>query len=356
MPLVRNSPLPTFDRLIAEGRTVLPSDRAMHQDIRELHIGFCNLMPDAALEATERQFFRLIGESNKIAQFHIHPFTLPVPPRTGKAADYTAQYYETFEDIRRDGLDALIITGANPDTTPKLTDTEFWAPLKELLDWSWENVTSTICSCLTTHASMYFDYGELPRRMKTKRWGVFPHRVIDRDHPFARGMNTVFDVPHSRYGDISRAQFERHGLRILAEGEESGVHMATSADGFRRVYFQGHPEYDTTSLLKEYKRETARYAAGERPDYPPCPENFFSRWIRTIIENYADKVQAKTPPPPFPDAEIEPILDNTWRDSAKSVIANWIGTVYQITNVDRKIPFMDGVDPDDPLNLKARKA
>ena len=76
MPLVAHTALPTFARLREEGQTVLSEDYAFNQDIRELHIGFLNMMPDAALEATERQFFRLVGESNLIAQFHLHPFTL----------------------------------------------------------------------------------------------------------------------------------------------------------------------------------------------------------------------------------------------------------------------------------------
>ena len=76
MPLVANSQLPTFKRLEQEGETVLNRDNAVKQDIRELHIGLLNMMPDAALAATERQFFRLVGESNSIAQFYMHPFTL----------------------------------------------------------------------------------------------------------------------------------------------------------------------------------------------------------------------------------------------------------------------------------------
>src|SRR4030066_479538 len=113
MPLVANTALPTFERLRREGELVVPGDAALHQDIRELHIGLLNMMPDAALAAAARQFFRLIGESNQIAQFYMHPFTLDALPRSAEAQAYVSQYYESFAQIKKQGLDALIITGAN---------------------------------------------------------------------------------------------------------------------------------------------------------------------------------------------------------------------------------------------------
>src|SRR4051812_41388761 len=122
MPLIRNSPLPTFTRLKEEGRLILDPERVSHQDIRELHIGFLNLMPDAALEATERQFFRLLGESNTIVQIHIHPFTLSIFPRSAETQQYLDQYYESVEAVKAEGLDALIITGASEETNTHVSD------------------------------------------------------------------------------------------------------------------------------------------------------------------------------------------------------------------------------------------
>ena len=144
-----------------------------------------------------------------------------------------------------------------------------------MIDWASEKVTSTLCSCLATHAVLQFRYGQHRSGCREKCWGVFPHRVVDRTHPLVYDVNTLFDVPHSRFNEIGRAQFEAAGLWMLAESAEAGVHLAVSADGFRQVFFQGHPEYDTISLLKEYKREVKRFAAGARPDYPPFPENYF---------------------------------------------------------------------------------
>jgi homoserine O-succinyltransferase len=188
----------------------------------------------------------------------------------------------------------------------------------------------------------------LPR----KQWGVYTHRVVAAGHPLLRDINTRFDVPHSRYNAITREHFVSAGLEILIESPEAGVHVAVSEDGFRRVYFQGHPEYDANSLLKEYKREVLRHFNGER-DMPPYPEHYISSDAAGVIERYlADAREAHEsgrPLPDFPEAAVAPLLDNTWRDTARAVFDNWLGLVYQLTDVDRRRPFMAGVDPTRPL-------
>jgi len=354
MPIVAHTDLPTFRRLREEGQNILDPDRALHQDIRELHIGLLNMMPDAALAATERQFFRLVGESNPIAQFYVHPFTLEGLERSPEARAYVARYYEPFEQIRDQGLDALIVTGANV-THPDLSQEPFWGPLIEVIEWAARDVTSTLCSCLTTHAVLQFQYGQHRYPLPEKCWGVYPHRVVDRTHPLVHDVNTLFDVPHSRFNEIGRHQFDAAGLRVLAESAEAGVHLAVSADGFRQVFFQGHPEYDTISLLKEYQREVRRFAAGARPDYPPFPENYIDRKHRAILDEHRGRVVAAMnhgrEHPAFPEAYIARSLDNTWHDSAEGVVGNWMGLIYQVTNSNRKLPFMEGVDPLDPLGL-----
>jgi homoserine O-succinyltransferase/O-acetyltransferase len=355
MPLVAYSNLPTFERLRTEGEIVLPRDYALQQEIRELHIGLLNMMPDAALEATERQFFRLIGESNQIAQFYLHPFSLPELPRGAAGHAHVEKYYESFDAIRAQGLDALIITGVNPQHA-ELAQEPFWKPLNKVMDWAYENVTSTLCSCLATHAVMEFRYGQKRVHQGFKRWGVYSHRVVAAEHPLVNGVNTRFDVPHSRFYNISRQQFEAAGLHILVESDKAGVHLAVSEDQFRIVFFQGHPEYDTVSLLKEYKREITRFIKGERTDYPPFVENYFSEQAEAILDEYRERIlsaqRTASALPEFPETLIRARLDNTWHDTAEAVINNWIGKVYQLTDIDRKRPFQPGIDPNDPLGLK----
>ncbi len=354
MPLVANTKLPSFTRLQEEGETIIESSHALHQDIRELHIGLLNMMPDSALEATERQFFRLVGESNQIAQFYVHPFSLKELKRNAEGQAHVDKFYKTFDQIKKEGLDALIITGANV-TGPELSAQPFWDPLIEIIDWAYDNVTSTLCSCLATHAVLQFRYKQKRKPLPAKRWGVYKHRVVNKHHPLVSGVNTKFDVPHSRFNDVSHSQFESAGLNILVESQIAGVHLATSADGFRIVFFQGHPEYDAISLLKEYKREVGRFIRGEIDEYPPIPENYLRQRSEAILEEYRDAVFAHGKEiaslPEFPEDMIVPTLDNTWHDTAEAVINNWIGKVYQVTHIDRLKPFRDDINPKDPLGL-----
>ncbi len=335
MPIVAHNDLPTLQRLRADGTTiVLPAERAANQDIRELHIGLLNMMPDAALEATERQFFRLVGESNPIAQFYVHPFTLDAIPRGDKAAAHIARYYESFDKIRTEGLDALIITGANV-TGEDLSKEPFWTPLGEVIAWAWDNVTTTLLSCLATHAVMHFRYQQ-PRVMQpAKRWGVFSHRVLDKRHPLVADVNTRFDVPHSRWNDISRAQFEAAGLRVLVDSEEVGVHLATSHDGL--------------------KRDALLHAQGKLKHSPPFPDHYLAQHEQAILLEWSDRLRQVAASgaalPEFPEDLVAPHIDNTWHDTAEAVIGNWMGCMYQVTHRERNKPFMDGIDPNDPLGI-----
>ncbi len=354
MPLVAHNDLPTFSKLQQEGLRVLAPGLANQQDIRELHIGLLNMMPDAALEATERQFLRLIGESNPIAQFFVHPFTLDALPRAANAREHIDQHYDSFEQIKRQGLDALIITGANV-IGADLSAEVFWDDLIEVADWAHANVTSTLCSCLATHAVLDFRYGQKREKQRSKKWGVYRHQVVAPAHPLVADINSVFDVPHSRWNSVYREQFEAAGLRVLATADDGSVHLATSPDGFRSVFFQGHPEYDTVSLLKEYKRDVNLYIAGELESYPPMPDNYFSHFSAAVFREYRYRIDKsllkQTPVPEFPEHLVLDRLKNTWQDTASAVVGRWIGLIYQYTNVNRLQPFMDGVNIDNPLEL-----
>jgi len=357
MPLVAHNNLPTFDRLAQEGQTILRSEQAKQQDIREQHIGLLNMMPDAALAATERQFFRMVGESNPIIQIYIHVFTLPELKRSEKAQDYINTYYESFESLQQQGLDALIITGANV-TQANLADEPFWHPLNEVITWAKQHVTSTLCSCLATHAVMESQHGEKRRHMKHKRWGVFPHSITQQAHPLVHNINTRFDVPHSRFNQIDAEQFIQAGAIILVESDEAGVQLAVSEDCLRIVYFQGHPEYDAISLLKEYKREVMLFFQGITESYPPFPAHYFDRYVKAICDEYQHKLMIckdeEKPMPTFPEALMTPHLHNTWHDTGSAIVSNWLGLVYQCTHPIRGFPLMDGVNPDDPLGIKDR--
>ncbi|MDG2375523.1 MAG: homoserine O-succinyltransferase [Woeseiaceae bacterium] len=355
MPLVAHNRLPTFQRLKEGGEVVLSLDRATKQDIRELHIGFLNMMPDAALTATESQFIRFIGACNQIAQIYVYPFSIPELNRNEKAEAHIAEHYFEFETLQEQGLDALIITGANV-SNPILEEEAFWDPLMRVISWADENVASVLCSCLATHAVVKHIHGIDRSRMGRKKWGVYSHHIANPGHPLMRDVNTRFDAPHSRYNEVTKEQLEDAGLTVLVEGEDAGVHLAVSPDQFRMVYFQGHPEYDAVSLLKEYKREVMRFFAGERDNSPRYPENYMPAPAQEVAKTYfrrAEKaIEAGDPLPPFPDAELETLVDNTWGDTGKAIVNNWLGLVYGLTSVDRHEQFMSSVDPADPLSLR----
>lgn len=352
MPLVAHNDLPTFMRLRAHGQDVLSLQRANQQDIRELHIGLLNMMPDAALSATEQQFIGMVGNSNHIAQFYVYPFSLPELDRGKKARQHIRQHYFDFGDLKTQGLDALIITGANV-ANPLLEQELFWEPLIDVITWANDNVASTLCSCLASHALLQHFHNIRRSRLPQKQWGVYSHRIKQSDHPLMAGVNTRFDAPHSRYNEVTSKQLIDAGLTVLVNSEAADVHLAVSADQFRVVYFQGHPEYDAVSLLKEFKREVVRYLDGELAVPPPLPDNYFPPQAEAIITGYiADCELARATGRAnltFPEVELAQLVDNTWGDTGRALINNWLGLVYQLTNVDRGKQFMAGVDPDKPL-------
>ena len=354
MPLVEHSGLPSFNILRQNGQEVLSLKEAKHQDIRELHIGILNMMPDSALNITEQQFINLIGGSNRIAQFYVHLFTLESIERTSDSNNYINQYYQKFEELKNEGLDALIITGANI-SKPNIENEIFWNELNEIITWADKSVTSVLCSCLASHALVKHFYNIDRRPLPIKRWGVYPHCITKIKHPLLRDINTRFDVPHSRHNEMPAEALKKAGLKVLVKSADGDVHVAVSPDSFRYVFLQGHPEYSINSLLKEYKREVFRYIDDERKDYPAFPDNYFNKEAQIIAGDFQIKVinnsNVANLKGEFPESQLEETLDNTWGDSGKTLFNNWLGLVYKLTHVDRHKPFVEGVDVHNPLGL-----
>jgi len=347
MPLVAFTPLPTFDRLNQENHDVLSLNKATHQDIRELHVGLLNMMPDASLKATERQFLRLLGDSNQIVQIYVHLFTLPTISRDAETQLWIDEYYEDFDTVKSHGLDALIISGATPHSD-ELDKEVFWPELTKVIDWATENVTSTLCACLASHAVIQYCYGIKRKRLESKKWGVFEHRLSNNYHPLTRHINSRFDIPHSRHNQVSSQQLESEKLTPLIQSKDADLHLAVSPDGFRLVFFQGHPEYDACSLLKEYKREIDSWKSGVRKQYPPFPENYFSPEVKKALNQYRKNTEQYAEVE-WPEDWLMKNIDNTWRDTTLSIFSNWLGLVYQLTNKNLKLAFMDGIKPESPL-------
>ncbi len=338
MPLVAHSPLPAFDALQQEGvDVILPAD-ARQSSLPSLRIGLLNLMPDAALRATDRQFIRLVAGYGAHANLYVQPFTVAAAHRSDPAREYVHANYMDFDELRRDGLDGLIITGANPARADLRKET-FWEPLVAVMDWAREHVHSILCSCLATHAVLLNYYRVQRARLPQKRWGVYSHEVLVDDHRLLDGVASPFDAPHSHNYDVSRPTMESVGLTVLAESPEAGVHMAVSADQFSFVFFQGHPEYDAISLLKEFKREVGRFLAGER-EYPPYPEHYFSEAAVDILESHrkrlTDEATWQNELPPLPEEEVSREIENTWHAAGSRIYSNWLAGITERSQSTRE--------------------
>ena len=329
MALVRHNDLAVYDRLLSEDLAVL-APTAIDEALPSLNIAFLNMMPDAALHATERQFFRLLG-SNQNINCYIHPFHLDVLERSSSAQQYLQAHYQPLDKINDQQLDALVVTGANI-TQAKLSHELFWSDLDKLLNWSKLHLKSTLCSCLATHAAMQVYYDIARRHMGDKCWGVFEHHLVMPQHALVKGVAARVFMAHSRYNDVSAKDFENNNVEPIICSTRAGVQLAAEKD-LSVVYFQGHPEYDDISLLKEYKREVMRYLSLERADYPPVPENYFDAEAMLSAEQYKKSILALPKAAQlleqFPESVLQRGIVNNWQATAQQVFSNWLDLLIE---------------------------
>jgi hypothetical protein len=97
-----------------------------------IEIGLVNNMPEAALEATEQQFVELLGAAAGDSWVRLRFFSLAGVPRSERARRYLSQSYCDVGDIRKAGLDGLIVTGAEPKAA-NLADEPYWLAFRS---WS----------------------------------------------------------------------------------------------------------------------------------------------------------------------------------------------------------------------------
>lgn len=329
MPLVAHSSLPAFAVMRDEALGVVGEDD-VDRSLPSLRVGMLNLMPDAALQATERQFLRLVSAYGDAANVYVLPFAVRADHRADVAVEHIAAYYSTFDILRESGLDALIITGANP-AADDITSEPFWKPMIEVIEWGREHVDSVLCSCLATHAVMHHYHATPRTELPLRQWGVFEHAILAPEQALLAGVTAPVIAPHSHRYAVSRAEMERAGVDVLVDSREAGVHLAVGAEGTNFVLFQGHPEYDAISLLKEYKREVQRFLTGSRKTYPPFPEHYFDDDATRMLDRYERQVTerdfAQRTIPPFPEAELTEARENTWQASGLQIYRNWLAGV-----------------------------
>ena len=300
MPIKIQSDLPAKAELEEENIFVMDENRAISQNIRPLEIIVLNLMP--IKQDTELQLLR--GLSNTPLQIDVTFLQMSSHVSKNTSASHIKKFYQTFEEIKNNNYDGMIITGA-PVEKLDFEEVNYWDELITVMEWSKKHVTSTIHICWGAQAGLYYHYGIKKELLPKKLSGVYKHRVMNRKEPLVRGFDDVFMAPHSRYTQASRQQIlDNPRLKVLADSDEVGIYIVLG-DGGKEIFVMGHPEYDRLTLDQEYKRDIDK---GIEPDLP--------------VNYYPDD-----------DCNRKPLL--SWRSHANNLYTNWLNYyVYQITPYD----------------------
>lgn len=300
MPIKIQSDLPAKAELEEENIFVMDENRAISQNIRPLEIIVLNLMP--IKQDTELQLLR--GLSNTPLQIDVTFLQMSSHVSKNTSASHIKKFYQTFEEIKNNNYDGMIITGA-PIEKLEFEEVNYWDELITVMEWSKKHVTSTIHICWGAQAGLYYHYGIKKELLPKKLSGVYKHRVMNRKEPLVRGFDDVFMAPHSRYTQASRQQIlDNPRLKVLADSDEAGIYIVLG-DGGKEIFVMGHPEYDRLTLDQEYKRDIDK---GIEPDLP--------------VNYYPDD-----------DCNRKPLL--SWRSHANNLYTNWLNYyVYQITPYD----------------------
>lgn len=297
MPIKVQNNLPAKKILEDENIFMMDENRAMIQDIRPLKIAILNLMP--LKEQTEVQLLRSL--SNTPLQVDVTFLTTASYIGKNTPTSHLDKFYLTYEDVKNQKFDGLIITGA-PVELMEYEEVQYWEELTRIMDWSKENVTSTLHICWGAQAGLYYHFGIPKYILKEKKFGIFEHKVYHRKCPLVRGFDDVFLAPHSRNTMIKTEDIEaEERLTVLAKSDDAGVFLAMAEEG-KQIFVLGHPEYDRVTLDTEYKRDL-----GKGIDIQ-LPENYYEG----------------------DNCEVRPLL--RWRAHANALYTNWLNYyVYQNT-------------------------
>jgi homoserine O-succinyltransferase len=288
----------------------------------ELTIGLINNMPDGALKATERQFMRLVQAAAGATRVSFHCFSLPAVARSKQASEHIAHDYADIADLDRLRIDGLIVTGAEP-IAASLPDEPFWDELTEVIDWARTNTRSTIWSCLAAHAAVKHLDGVERHRLNEKCSGVYDCTKTADDW-LTRGLPDILKVSHSRHNEVRENELAARGYEILTRSDTAGVDIFARQLESRFIFFQGHPEYDASSLQREYMRDLARFLSRERDSYPNIPVGYFDE--RTVEQLESFKQRARTNRDPVLAAELPGLtLRSDLGAGANIIFRNWLG-------------------------------
>lgn len=299
-------------------------ERASHM----LTIGLVNNMPDSALRATENQFVSLLESAADGLTVQVRLLTLPGIERSEAAARYIDRFYQSTDDLDRIPVDALIVTGREP-LTSNLADEPYWESFTRVVDWAQSGTIATVWSCLAAHAAVLYMDGIGRVRNGQKYSGVF-RCTRSSDHPLMARIPSSFKIPHSRWNGVPEAALESAGYQVLARAGDFGVDTFVREQKSRFVFFQGHPEYETNTLLLEYRRDIGRFLRRESDTYPCLPRDYFD--LETAACLFGVEETARKRRDPDMSNQISEILENakiqdSWRSTATSIYRNWLAHI-----------------------------
>jgi homoserine O-succinyltransferase/O-acetyltransferase len=289
-----------------------------------------NNMPDSAFCATERQFVGLLNAGSGSETVVVTRHTMAGVPRGERIRALIAAEYRPLDDIFSDPPDLLVVTGANPIES-RIEDEPYWSDLHGLLKWGSENVPAMVLSCLSAHAALAVFDGVERTTLPVKCTGVFDQEV-DRTHPLAAGLYGSIVLPHSRLNAVPVEAVAAAGYAVALQSEEVGWSVATRTVGQSEVVLiQCHPEYDPSSLVREYVRDVRRYADHERDELPCLPEECVTGpdWDR-LRRLHGRVVGGERDPDllaAFPFDEVCARASWPWRGTAQRLFANLLATI-----------------------------
>jgi len=297
--------------------------RPQHADV-DLRIGLVNNMPDAALQATERQFMRLLRQAAGNIRIDLHCFSLPSLKRSQTAQWRVEKQYTDIADLGRLQFDGLIVTGAEP-TAATLPDEPFWQELTDLIDWARTNTRSTIWSCLAAHAAVLYLDGIERQRLDTKCSGIYDCAKV-ADNWLTADVPSPLKISHSRLNELRAGDLTARGYQMLTTSPEAGVDIFAKQLGSQFVFFQGHPEYDALSLEREYLRDIARFLAGQRDTYPALPVGYFDAGTEHRLAGFEQRARLERRPglsTELPERTLR--RDIAAGAAATAMFRNWLG-------------------------------
>lgn len=296
MPLILPDQLIDQEVLNQENIFTMTQDQANHQDIRPIKILIVNLMPKK--EEAELQLLRML--SNSALQMNIDLVRMDSYQATHASQDRLKKFYKTYDQIKDQKFDAMIITGA-PVERMDYQDIIYWKELKNIFDFAREHVFSTLFICWSAQAALYHYFGVPKQEVEEKIFGIYQYEKKKED-PILKGFDDSFYAPQSRYTYVKEEDLrEIPQIQVLSSREDTGVGLATTLD-HRFVFSFGHWEYDKETLHEEYLRDLAKGLTTQ------IPKNYYRQ----------------------DDPQGDIIMN--WRSSGSLFFSNWLNyCVYQET-------------------------